>query len=462
MEVTVMKPRILVLTTEPLPLPGLPATGAGLRAWGLGFGLRSAGFEDVVLGFAADSARGVDLDLDQIPGIRMFERSQLDDFIASVKPDAVVFQHWGLWSELKRPLPCPVAMDLAGPHLLERRLWGSADPAGDLRQKLTALAAVDHTVCSGEFQRHYFIPFLVQAGHDPRSHLCPVIPFSLSPDLPEASLQRERDTLLFGGMFLPWQDPEATLRTVVETLEEKRKGKLVFIGGPHPAGDVSGGRFDTLMEFLEKSDRVEIHRTMSFDKYLETLCRCGLAIDLMPRNAERELAFPTRTVGYLWAGLPVIHNNYDELAEPISRARAGWAMDANDRDGLKKLLVRILGHKEDIERRAEKARELVTENYTWDRTIGPLAGWCENPKPRAEKRAPIVAVAADTAPAEPRKKRRREGKVQYAPPTPMADTASRGAWYLAPIVFTVALPISICLLLLFAAAELVRLVLRRK
>ena len=30
-------------------------------------------------------------------------------------------------------------------------------------------------------------------------------------------------------------------------LEEKDRGKLLFIGGRHPSGDVSGGRFDALM-----------------------------------------------------------------------------------------------------------------------------------------------------------------------------------------------------------------------
>ena len=41
--------KILILTTEPLPLPGMAATGAGLRAWGLAFGLRSAGMTKVTI-----------------------------------------------------------------------------------------------------------------------------------------------------------------------------------------------------------------------------------------------------------------------------------------------------------------------------------------------------------------------------------------------------------------------------
>ena len=35
----------LILTGEPLPLPGRVTTGAGLRAWGLKEGLRCAGLD---------------------------------------------------------------------------------------------------------------------------------------------------------------------------------------------------------------------------------------------------------------------------------------------------------------------------------------------------------------------------------------------------------------------------------
>ncbi|CAN5298542.1 hypothetical protein BH09SUM1_BH09SUM1_09380 [soil metagenome] len=455
-----MSPRILILTTEPLPLPGLPATGAGMRAWGLGFGLRSAGLTDVMIAFAADAARGLDIDIGLVPGIAMFERGQLDDFIAAQKPAAIVFQHWGLFREMKRDPGCPVAMDLAGPHLLERRLWNSPDPQADLREKLHALSRVDFTVCSGDFQRHYFLPFLIQAGHDPRELLCPVIPFSLSPDLPSPAADRDFASFVFSGMFLPWQDPEATLRTVVKVLEERQRGKLLFIGGPHPSGDVSGGRFDRLQEFLEGSSLVEVLPVMPFDKLLGRLRACGTAIDLMPRNAERELAFPTRTVNYLWAGLPVIHNDYDELAEPIRRDKAGWTLDAADTQGLERLINRLLGHREDVEKRGENAQNLVRAHYTWDHTIGPLADWCRDPKRREGKRAVTVA-APSHADATDHPRRAKRGHISYAQPTPATDIA-RGPWYLSPIVFLLALPISVTLVMLFGLAELVRILVRPK
>ena len=456
--------KILILTTEPLPLPGMAATGAGLRAWGLAFGLRSAGMTKVTIAFAADAVRGKNFE-SQMKWVKVFERAQLDDFIAQESPDAIVFQHWGLFREVRRPLPCPVAMDLAGPHLLERQLWGSSDPQADLREKLTALSQVDFVVCSGQFQRHYFLPFLVQAGHDPKSNLCPVIPFSLSPDLPEPSRDRDHAAFFFGGMFLPWQDPEGTLRSTVKVLEEKKRGKLVFVGGPHPSGDVSGGRFAALEEMLQRSAVVERAPVMAFDAMVTRMRSCGVAIDLMPRNVERELAFPTRTVVYMWAGLPVIHNNYDELADPIAEAKAGWTFDPSDLLGVEKLITRLIGHREDVERRSENAQKLVRERYTWDKTIEPLAQWCAAPHKREGKRAVAIQVPSqESAPIERRDspsrgKRKSLGTIEYSPARNLTDT-STGPWYLSPAIFVLALPISIFLALFFLLVELARLVLR--
>ena len=42
-----MRTRIQVISGQPLPLPGCPTTGAGLRTWSLGEGLKQHGFEVV-------------------------------------------------------------------------------------------------------------------------------------------------------------------------------------------------------------------------------------------------------------------------------------------------------------------------------------------------------------------------------------------------------------------------------
>lgn len=463
---------ILVLTTEPPPLPGLATTGAGLRAWGLTFGLRAAGLENVILGYAADSTRGVQAPPKAVPGVFSFERKDLAEFIHHHKPDAVVLQHWGLGTALPE-LDCPLAIDLAGPHLLERTLWGSTRTAQDRQEKIKTLSRADFVVCSGQFQRHYFLPFLLEAGFQVTPNLCPVIPFSVSPSLPPANKDRDLTTFIQSGFFLPWQDPSNPLRWTMESLSEKGKGKLRVIGGAHPGGDVSKGQYDGLLDELDKNDRTTLESVMPFDHLVGELTKCGVALDLFPRNLERELAFPTRTIVYLWAGLPVIHNDYDELAPIIEASKCGWTVHPEDKDGLEKIIKRIIGHPSDVQKRGEAARELVREQFTWDKTTKPLADWCKAPSFRADKpevetevrlKGPTYIVETDLEmPTKPRSIAERSihgGTVTYSPPTPDNNPSyilQAGAILAAILAFFAAL----FLLVIFALQEFFKRIVRK-
>ncbi len=372
--------KILVLTTEPLPFPGRITTGAGLRAWGLARGLESAGFS-VELAMPEEAAAGAG---DGGSRIGCFSRPLLTEFVRERSPDILVMQHWGLMRDLGE-VEAPIAIDLAGPHLLERRFWGSRSPEGDLAEKVAALRRADFVTCSGRSQRLYFLPFLGIAGFDVADpSLCPVIPFSADPQLPAA---RERDPACFvyGGMFLPWQDPSRALTTLLDAVASAGRGRLRFFGGAHPTVDVSGGKFEAILERLSGDPRVEMNGLVPFEQLVDAYCRAGAALDLMERNAERELAFPTRTVIYLWCGLPVIHGDYDDLAPLIARYKAGWVLSPDDRAGLRATIENILSQPSLPAERGENARRLVADNLTWDKTIEPLAEWCRSPQRRENK-----------------------------------------------------------------------------
>ena len=54
---------------------------------------------------------------------------------------------------------CPLAIDLAGPHLLERRFWGSRDPEGDRAQTMDEL--IYQTVVVGFIMLPLVIPEII-------------------------------------------------------------------------------------------------------------------------------------------------------------------------------------------------------------------------------------------------------------------------------------------------------------
>src|SRR5690606_20716480 len=140
--------------------------------------------------------------------VSFFHRSELARVLERIKPSVIVLQHWGLAYALPEPLPCPLVIDLAGPHLLERKFWGNQNAAHDLQEKLSALQRADFITCSGEKQKHYFYPFLREAGFTISLEDIPVIPFSAPRDPIVASRQEPNPlTFVYGGAFLAWHIP---------------------------------------------------------------------------------------------------------------------------------------------------------------------------------------------------------------------------------------------------------------
>ncbi len=380
---------VLVVTTEPLPFPGIPVTGAGLRAWSLVQGLRACGLE-AEPAIAADAVRHLSPEQTEPLKPFLFERNALTNHIRARKPSVLVMQHWGLMDRLG-PVDCPLAIDLAGPHLLERHFWGSAHPERDLADKLAALRRADFLTCSGRRQRLYFLAFAMQCGFDPTDpNLLPVIPFSVSPQLPTP---REFDptAFVYAGLLLPWQDPSRGLDALLCALERRNQGQLTFIGATHPAGDVSRGQFDSILQRIATSNRAHIEPARAFTQLQEDLGRFGAAWDLMALNAERELAFPSRTVVYLSCGLPVLTQTGHELAEWIAQYDAGWRLDPTaPPESVETFVERFLNSPDETASKRENARRLVQEQFTWDRTIAPLAAWCQSPTVRTGKDGPGI------------------------------------------------------------------------
>src|SRR5690606_22589770 len=137
--------------------------------------------------------------------------------------------------------------------------WGSPEPRHDLEQKLAAMARADFLTCSGVRQRLWFLPFMEMAGWQiarAAEELLPVIPFSMAPVGP-APLARA-DRLVYGGFSLPWQEPTVPLQAALDALTRAESGELLFVGGPHPRHDLSGGRFEPLLARLRDHPRARL------------------------------------------------------------------------------------------------------------------------------------------------------------------------------------------------------------
>lgn len=418
--------RILLFSADLLPLPGLPTSGAGLRAWGLGQGLESRGHQLIYSLHKVALAYGGG-DLPERLHELAWDEQTIGEIVDRVQPDIILSCGWypAIWLKGDR---YPLVIDQHGPHLLERGFHRESpiDFPASVRQKITALAKADLFCCAGQRQRLYFEPWLMQAGFDltdPRQQPT-VIPLSLSPNLPAHQPEGEI-TFVYGGVFLPWQDPSVGLTTLAAALEAHGQGQLAIYGGAHPLfQEIGSGVFPGLRAVLEGSPRVTFQPLVARDELLRQYARAHVAIDLMRRNVERELAVTTRTVEYLWCGLPVIYNDYSELSDYIRRYEAGWVLDPEDRDGLKAIIAAILAEPDLLQERSRNAQRLVRECFTWDRAIDDLDRFCRRPLLRPKETSFLERLADLVKPPQP----------ELPPPAPVEVVPSA----LEPVLRTIA------------------------
>jgi glycosyltransferase involved in cell wall biosynthesis len=386
--------KVLIVSSDILPLPGLPTTGAGLRAWGIGQGLATRG-HTVVYSMPAIALEGRQIVDETIREYAWTGRS-LSRIIQLAEPDVVIACNWPVAANIFN-CPVPLVLDQHGPHLLERQYQAAFRGFEEnARFKRLALSNADYFSCAGDLQRLYFLPWLMQAGFQFDDGRVCSIPISLSPELPPHEFSDEL-TFVYGGVFLPWQDPRAGLQEVLQQLQQRDQGRLKFFGGKHPVYPVDTGLFEELRTQLDRHPRVQVQPMVAHDELIEAYRHAHVAIDLMARNPERELAFTTRTVEYLWCGLPVIYSDYAELSHYIREYHAGWTINPDDGAALRAAVSEVFEQPDRVREYSRNAQRLVRERLTWDRTIEPLDAICRNPSRRERVKASAALPEAQSA-----------------------------------------------------------------
>ncbi len=365
--------RILIFSSDILPYPGLPTVGSGLRAWGLGQALQHQGHE-VIFSMPYAVLQGRERIIPPDIADLTWQWHNLHEVAQQVEPDVVIVCNWPLLDLMDaEKVEVPIILDQHGPHLIERELQGFGRPQDNVRRKLNALRKADYFTCAGHRQYQYFQSWLEKAGwtEQERHERTAVIPVSLSPTLPER-IPCEELTFVYGGVFLPWQDPSVGLSVLVEELERRNQGRLRLFGGRHMVYPVEPGIFEELVARLSRSPRVTVAGIVTHEELIKEYSQAHVAFDLMKRNPERELAFTTRTVEYMWCGLPVIYNNYSELSEYIQGYDAGWVVDPEDREAIRAVIDEIFAYPERVAERGRNAQRLVREQLNWNLTIQPM------------------------------------------------------------------------------------------
>jgi len=265
----------------------------------------------------------------------------------------------------------------------------------------------DFFVCASERQRDWWLGQLEASGRlnpatidaDPSLRkLIDVVPYGL-PDTPLPpprpvikgvwpGIERDDRLLLWGGGLWPWLDPLSAIRATAELSKELPAVKLVFPGTRHPSPDMAAmptlnAEAKALAAELGVSDRhVFFGDWVPYGDWPAVLQETDVALTLHHAALETRLAFRSRVLEYIWAGLPTVATAGDTTSDLIREHSLGELVEEGDVASLVAALRRLLVEPRDA--RADAFARARSE-LTWSRAAEPLLRFCRAPYRAADK-----------------------------------------------------------------------------
>lgn len=313
-------------------------------------------------------------------------------------------------------LGVPLVVDGYDPHTLETlALWnGEAVDFQSVRheERLGILRrqcqAGDFFICASERQRDWWIGMLEQHGRvnpltysdDPSlRRLINVVPFGLPqepPMAPHAVLRNswpgigpQDPVVLWGGGLWQWLDPLTAVRATHRLAESGQSHRLVFPGTQHPNPNVPNMpiRAQTMAladELGLTGQHVFFGDWVPYQDWPAVLLEADVGLSLHPDTAETRLAFRSRVLDYIWAGLPMVVTGGDAISEVVDAHGLGVVVGYGDDREVAGAIQAVLEQPRDLwqDRFARAQTEL-----TWERAAQPLIEFCRQPYNAADRGA---------------------------------------------------------------------------
>lgn len=305
----------------------------------------------------------------------------------------------------------PVVMDGYDPHTAENLMWNAPLPLEERARSYNArhdlisqqCLAGDFFICASERQRTWWLGLLEAHGRvnpytfdeDPAlCNLIDVVPFALPSqpfshadiDIPE--IAPEDKVLLWGGGLWEWLDPLTVIRAMPRILEDFPQAKLLFPGTRHPNPAVPAMRkveeAKVLVAELRLQDVVIFGDWVPREAWNAYLARADVGLSLHPDTYETHLAYRSRLLDYIWAGLPMVVTRGDETSKLVSRFQLGRVVDYEDVEGVAVAISDVLARPQTaFSAGFAEARQTLT----WETAAQPLIAFCRAPRRAPDKEA---------------------------------------------------------------------------
>lgn len=263
------------------------------------------------------------------------------------------------------------------------------------------LLRADFLMAASDRQRLFYLGQLAALGRlNPHTYgdepdlkrLLRIVPFGLPSDPPVhrrkvmkgvvPGIGKDDKVVLWGGGLYSWFDPLTLIRAIGVLHARRPSVRLFFQGTKHPgvaempivqesrALARELGLLDTAVFFNET--------WVPYEERQNFLLEADAGVSTHGFHLETTLAFRTRILDYLWAGLPMVVTKGDSFAELVKREELGIAVPPEDVDALAEALERTL-FDEQFAARARANVRGVQDRFRWENVLAPLAEYVRAP-----------------------------------------------------------------------------------
>ncbi|MBN1658382.1 MAG: glycosyltransferase [Anaerolineae bacterium] len=258
------------------------------------------------------------------------------------------------------------------------------------------LKRADFFVCASERQRLYWLGALGALGrlhHDTWDgadfrRLIDVVPFGVPPHPPQAAapvlrgvvpgIEAGDRVLVWGGGIWDWLDPLTPVRALPAVIARHPAARLIFFTSPHWRTSM----IDRARQLATDLGLIDSHVLfvpwVTPEEWPGVLLEADVGLSFHPSGLETYLAFRTRLLDYVWAGLPIVTASGDVLSDLVAENDLGHVVPPGDVEGLASALSSLLAEP-DARARRQESFGCVAEGLAWDKAVGPLLSYCRAP-----------------------------------------------------------------------------------
>lgn len=265
------------------------------------------------------------------------------------------------------------------------------------------MVKADFTVCASEKQLDYWLGRFCALGRlSPEMYefdrsfrkLIDVLPYGLPDGRPErtglgikgriAGINQNDFLLLWGGGLWEWFDPLTVIEAVGRLCKDYPRLKLYFMGFKSPNPQVPMMKMALRAKELSGKLGIEgkhVFFSESWTPYEERvnyLLDADVAVSAHFDLPETRFSFRTRILDYLWAGLPILTSQGDQLAELIEKNHAGAALPYGSIEAWVGAIEDLLKNPQRLAALKEGSSTLA-QDFQWHKVVKPLRDFCADP-----------------------------------------------------------------------------------